>query len=136
MVVDDSAIIFDILDCAGAEEFVALRDQYYRNCDALIYCDSFEKGDEVEKIREVMETVLRIQDLQRFDQIPIIICRTKADMSLPFKNISKIMRFAKKNRIPVISTSAKTGTNVDLVFRTASRLAFSKSKRFQISMTD
>ena len=104
-----------------------MRDNYLWSVDCFVYCDTFEKGGEVQEMEQALSRCQKIKDVKDLSQLPVVLCRTKADLNLPFKDSRKVIGFAKANGYPLISCSAKTRTNVDLVFHTACRVA--KSKR-------
>ena len=110
--------------------------QVYRDADVLLYCDTFDRGNEIEEIQIVLKRCLDAKDLDSISEIPVVLCRTKGDLNLPFKDRQRVLRWAKFHNFPFISTSAKTPTNVDLVFETACRLAFLKAKKFELSRGD
>tara|TARA_B100001758_G_scaffold190722_1_gene167694 strand:+ start:2766 stop:3368 length:603 start_codon:yes stop_codon:yes gene_type:complete len=104
---------FEVWDTAGSEKYKSLLPIYYRNSKvALIVYDitnlkSFE--DAKNWIRELKEIL---------PDCFIILIGNKSDLIEKKKvDIDNSKTFAKKNNINFIETSAKTGYNVDKIFK-------------------
>ena len=115
-----------------------MRDLFFRTNHAIIFCDTFDEPGCVELMEEELKSFIRMQKdytyikpTMDYNEIPFVICRTKSDLNLPFKERHRVLRFAKEINAPLICCSAKENINVDIVFETAARVAFAKHPYFQ-----
>jgi len=112
--VDGVELVFNILDCAGAEEYSALRDQYIRKCKGAILVYDVTNRMTFDKIegyhREVTEN-------SESSYVSIVICGNKTDLS-GIRNVSteEGQSLAESLGCHFIETSAKTGENVEEAF--------------------
>ncbi|EGC36963.1 hypothetical protein DICPUDRAFT_168760 [Dictyostelium purpureum] len=108
------AVLLDILDTAGQEEYSCMRDQYVRTGDAFMLVFSVTSRSSFEEISILREHALRVKDR---DDVPFIIVGNKVDLDRE-RQVSKIEAesLARSLGIPYIETSAKTRVNIEESF--------------------
>ncbi|KAM9965776.1 hypothetical protein ACTFIR_005950 [Dictyostelium discoideum] len=113
------AVLLDILDTAGQEEYSAMRDQYVRTGDCFMIVFSIDSRTSFEEVSQLKEHIERVKDR---DDVPIIIVGNKVDLESR-RQVSRIEadRLARSLRVPYIETSAKTRINIEEAFFTLVR---------------
>ncbi|KAI1263819.1 ras-domain-containing protein [Xylariaceae sp. FL1019] len=114
MSVDQRQVVLEILDTAGTDQFVAMRDLYMKTGQGFLLVFSITSNSSLNEIAGLREEILRIKDDAN---IPIVICGNKADLE-DQRSVPKARGFAVSQRwsAPYYETSARTKTNVDEVF--------------------
>ena len=112
--VDGQTIIMQIWDTAGQEKYRSLGPIYYRNASAGIAVLDISFPDSLQRLQQW------IDDFRKFTDNPILyIVGNKTDIENPDLNMrSQIESFASKNSAETFFTSAKTGDNVNELFKT------------------
>lgn len=114
MVVDGNPTTVEILDTAGQEEYVSIRDKYLRRGDGYICVYSVTYEPTIHEVEAFVERIQRIKDVENF---PMVLAGNKADMEE-----SRVIdrdrgdELSGKIGCPFYETSAKTRQNVDEVF--------------------
>ena len=114
MVVDGNPSTVEILDTAGQEEYVSIRDKYLRRGDGYICVYSVTYEPTIHEVEAFVERIQRIKDVETF---PMVLAGNKADMEE-----SRVIdrergeQVAAKIGCKFYETSAKTRQNVDEVF--------------------
>uniref|UniRef100_A0A8C2QGP7 small monomeric GTPase n=1 Tax=Cricetulus griseus TaxID=10029 RepID=A0A8C2QGP7_CRIGR len=108
VVLHGKEVHIDILDAAGQEDYVAVRDNYFRSGAGFLYGIFTATADFREQILRVKED----------ENIPFFLVGNKSDLE-DKRQVS--VEEAKKNRteqwnVNYVETSAKTRANVDKVF--------------------
>ena len=80
MIVDNQDVTINILDTAGQEEYLALRDQYIRNGDGFVILYSITSNSSFLEISPIREQIYRILDKDFVDELPIAVCGNKLDL--------------------------------------------------------
>ncbi|KAI1335292.1 ras family-domain-containing protein [Xylariaceae sp. FL0016] len=112
--VDDRQVILEILDTAGTEQFVAMRDLYMKTGQGFLLVFSIDSTSSLSEIAGLREEIIRIKD---DENVPIVICGNKADLE-ESRTVPRTKGFAISQRwgAPYYESSARTKTNVDEVF--------------------
>jgi GTPase KRas len=113
-VVDGQSYLLEILDTAGQDEYVALRDQYMRNGDGFLCIYAITSTSSMNELLDLIEKIYRIKDNLN---VPIVIVGNKSDLANE-RNVSyqEGLELAKKYNTEYIETSAKNNTNVEQAF--------------------
>jgi len=124
MVVDDHAIVLDILDTAG--DNTAMREQYLRSTNAAIICFCPNQKESFDDISSTISQIERVKDVS-IESYPVVICATKSDLYAD-RVVSRedVKVLLKKYSIPesaYFETSAKSGSNVEDPFKQIARIA-------------
>ncbi len=133
MTVDKRAVIMDVLDTAGHEEYAALRDQWMRDSQAFLLCSPFEAPGSIKVLAAMYEQILKVKDVEA---VPVVLVRTKADLQLPFADKTMVMQWIERFGAGLVSTSSKTGVNVDEAFKMLTRIAVGMSQMVSPTRTD
>ena len=110
-----------ILDTAGQEKYLSVAKNFIRNVDGIIFTFDLTQKITFENIKTWLMTSDEItQGYQK------ILVGNKSD--LPDKIISeeKAKNFGEKYKMKYFETSAKDGTNVDVIFREIAQLILEK----------
>eukprot|EP01087_Luapelamoeba_hula_P009864 TRINITY_DN257_c0_g1_i1.p1 TRINITY_DN257_c0_g1~~TRINITY_DN257_c0_g1_i1.p1 ORF type:complete len:204 (-),score=29.37 TRINITY_DN257_c0_g1_i1:175-786(-) len=112
--VGDAECILDIIDTAGQDDFMAIRESYYKDGDGFIIVYDVTQRTTYADVPEFHAAILRVKDTST---VPCILVGNKADM----EDKRKIARneaegLAKKLQCRFIETSAKQRKNVDEMF--------------------
>ena len=112
--VDGRQVILEILDTAGTEQFVAMRDLYMKTGQGFLLVFSITSQSSLAELSGLREEIIRIKD---DDYIPIVICGNKADLE-DMRAVPRTKGFSisQKWGAPYYEASARTRTNVDEVF--------------------
>lgn len=112
--VDGRQVILEILDTAGTEQFVAMRDLYMKTGQGFLLVFSITSASSLNELEGLREEILRIKD---DDNVPMVIVGNKADLE-EARAIPRAKGFAisQKWGAPYYEASARTRTNVDEVF--------------------
>jgi len=110
MVIDDEEYILEILDTAGQEEYLALRDSYCRRGQGFLIVYSVTDHDTFETLNGFREQILRVKE---DNSTPIIIVGNKADLTqLRQVEFAEGKEWAQTHNCSFVETSAKTRLNV------------------------
>ncbi|KAN0035722.1 hypothetical protein ACTA71_005010 [Dictyostelium dimigraforme] len=114
------AVLLDILDTAGQEEYSAMRDQYVRTGDCFMIVFSVDSRSSFEEVLQLKQHIERVKD--RDGDVPIIIVGNKVDLESR-RQVSRVEadQLARSCRVPYIETSAKTRFNIEEAFFTLVR---------------
>jgi len=112
--VNEIPCILDIIDTAGQDDFMAIRESYYKDGDGFIIVYDVTQRTTFADVSEFHAAILRVKDCQ---VVPCILVGNKADIDDKRKiNRSEGEALAKKLTCRFIETSAKNKTNVDEMF--------------------
>ncbi|GKT62390.1 ras family protein [Colletotrichum tofieldiae] len=127
--VDGRQVVLEILDTAGTEQFVAMRDLYMKSGQGFILVFSITSSSSMTEIEMLREEITRIKD---DDNVPIVIVGNKADLEEQ-RSVPRQRAFACSQMwdAPYYETSARTRTNVDAVFIDICRQLLMKDEKFQ-----
>jgi len=125
--VDNENYILEVLDTAGTEQFAQLRNLYVKNGMGFILVFSIISKVSFTEITDLREQILRVKET---DDVPIVVVGNKIDLEekrqIPRKEAETLCRGF---HCEYLETSAKTNTNVELVFQTIVRLISAKRPR-------
>lgn len=115
--IDGQQCMLEILDTAGTEQFTAMRDLYMKNGQGFILVYSIIAQSTFNDLPDLRDQILRVKDK---DVVPMLLVGNKADLT-DQRVISTEQgdELAKKfGNCAFLEASAKTRTNVDLIFST------------------
>ncbi|KAL2149890.1 hypothetical protein VTH82DRAFT_7566 [Thermothelomyces myriococcoides] len=112
--VDGRQVVLEILDTAGTEQFVAMRDLYMKTGHGFLLVFSISSKTSFEELEMLRDDIIRVKD---DEEIPMVIVGNKADLE-DQRAVDRAKAFALSQRwnAPYYETSARTRTNVDEVF--------------------
>jgi small GTP-binding protein len=113
--VDGRQVILEILDTAGTEQFVAMRDLYMKSGQGFLLVFSITSKSSLQELVGLREEIIRIKDDVN---VPIVIVGNKADLE-DQRQVDRAKAFSVSQRwnAPYYETSARTRSNVDECFR-------------------
>ncbi|KAJ2984901.1 hypothetical protein NUW58_g5819 [Xylaria curta] len=114
MTIDQRQVMLEILDTAGTDQFVAMRDLYMKTGQGFLLVFSITSAASLNEIAGLREEIIRIKD---DETVPIVICGNKADLE-EHRAVSRARGWEVSQRwgAPYYETSARNKTNVDEVF--------------------
>ncbi|RWA06512.1 hypothetical protein EKO27_g8593 [Xylaria grammica] len=77
MTVDQRQVVLEILDTAGTDQFVAMRDLYMKTGQGFLLVFSITSTTSLSEIAGLRDEIIRIKD---DENVPIVICGNKADL--------------------------------------------------------
>ncbi|KAF4993058.1 hypothetical protein FGRMN_6746 [Fusarium graminum] len=80
--------MLDILDTAGQEEYIALRDQWIRDCEAVVLIYSISSRSSFSRIKRFYDQVERVRD----KSTPICLVGNKSDKLRPEESLFSLVR--------------------------------------------
>ncbi|KAI1479797.1 hypothetical protein K445DRAFT_232457 [Daldinia sp. EC12] len=112
--VDGRQVVLEILDTAGTEQFVAMRDLYMKTGQGFLLVYSITSSSSLTELAGLRDEIIRIKDDAT---VPIVICGNKADLE-DQRSVPRTKGFQISERwgAPYYEASARTRTNVDEVF--------------------
>lgn len=113
MIINDQNVTINILDTAGQEEYLALRDQYIRNGDGFVILYSITSNSSFLEISPIREQIYRILDRDFIDELPIAVCGNKLDLKEHREvTYEEVNNLTKTWNVIFKETSAKLKINV------------------------
>ncbi|KAK1768787.1 ras family-domain-containing protein [Phialemonium atrogriseum] len=112
--IDGRQVVLEILDTAGTDQFVAMRDLYMKTGQGFLLVFSITSKSSLAELVNLREEIIRIKD---DESVPIVIAGNKADLE-DQRAVERAKAFSLSQRweAPYYETSARTKTNVDEVF--------------------
>ncbi|KAI1140813.1 ras-domain-containing protein [Hypoxylon sp. FL0543] len=112
--VDGRQVVLEILDTAGTEQFVAMRDLYMKTGQGFLLVFSITSSSSLAELAGLRDEIIRIKDDAN---VPIVICGNKADLE-DQRSVPRTKGFQISQRwgAPYYEASARTRSNVDEVF--------------------
>jgi small GTP-binding protein len=122
--VDGQNYILEILDTAGTEQFAQLRNLYVKNGMGFVLVFSLASKSSFLEISELREQIVRVKEST---EVPMVVVGNKADLEEVRQVARKEAETLCRNfGCEYIESSAKTNTNIDLIFHTLVRIITSK----------
>lgn len=112
---DGGACMLEILDTAGQEEYMVMRDQYIRPGEGFLLVYSIDNRSSFESIGETRDSVIRVKE---DELVPIVLVATKADLPDEIRKTTtnEGQELAKLYDCPFVETSAKLRSKVESAF--------------------
>ncbi|KAJ6249146.1 ras gtpase-related [Anaeramoeba flamelloides] len=120
--VDDEAVMLEILDTAGQEEYSAMREHYLEKGEGFLFVYSILNRDSFITIPKYIKLLQQVKDSQQekignnenFVQPPIVIVGNKIDLEKKRKvKRQELEKLAQTFKCPCFEASAKTRKNVE-----------------------
>jgi len=117
--IDGQQCMLEILDTAGTEQFTAMRDLYMKNGQGFVLVYSIIAQSTFNDLPDLRDQILRVKDK---DEVPMVLVGNKCDLTdQRVISTEQGEELAKKFSCAFLEASAKTRTNVDLIFNTLIR---------------
>ncbi|KAG5929953.1 Ras- protein rsr1 [Claviceps sorghi] len=129
--VDGRQVVLEILDTAGTEQFVAMRDLYMKTGQGFLLVFSITSPSSLNELAGLREEIIRIKD---DETVPMVIVGNKADLE-ESRVVQRAKGFSISQRwgAPYYESSARTRTNVDEVFIDLCRQMLRKDDEYHAS---
>ncbi|KAF8339891.1 ras protein, partial [Cantharellus anzutake] len=113
-VIDQEVALLDVLDTAGQEEYIAMREQYVKSGEGFLLVYSITSRNSFEEISPLHQQILRVKDQ---DSWPMVIVGNKCDLEYERQvGMNEGRDLAKHFGCGFLETSAKLRINVDNAF--------------------
>lgn len=117
--IDGQQCMLEILDTAGTEQFTAMRDLYMKNGQGFVLVYSIIAQSTFNDLPDLRDQILRVKDK---DEVPMVLVGNKCDLTdQRVISTEQGQELANKFNSAFLEASAKTKTNVDLIFNTLIR---------------
>ena len=111
LTVDDETCLLEILDTAGQEEYLAMRDQHISQGQGFVLVYAVDNRNTFDQLPQLYNSITRVKES---DAAPCVIMGNKADMTDKKVQAQEGKDMAKKlGNSPFFETSAKTRLNVE-----------------------
>ena len=126
--IDNRKIKLEIWDTAGQEIYRSLTKNFYRRADAFLFVFDVTNEKSYEHIKDWLIEVEELgKDLKK------ILIANKIDLkNKRIINKERMEKFAEKNNMKFFETSAKEGTNVDIIFTEIAKLILQNKSEKEI----
>ena len=115
--VDDEAVVLEILDTAGQDEFTAMQSQWISFGNAFIILYDVTKRASYDRARNFHHKILMVNDCDQKSQPPIILLGNKIDLVEQREiRTEEGEELAKEIGATFFETSALTDTNITEAF--------------------
>ncbi|KAI0313179.1 rap 1A [Amylostereum chailletii] len=113
--VDDELFMIEVLDTAGAEQYITLNEMYIRTGRGFILVFSLTQEASLREIETLRQQIYRIKGED--SRVPIILVGTKLDLNLEREvPLSTIQEISARWDVPYFETSAKRNWHVQEAF--------------------
>eukprot|EP01117_Protostelium_nocturnum_P015936 TRINITY_DN620_c0_g1_i1.p1 TRINITY_DN620_c0_g1~~TRINITY_DN620_c0_g1_i1.p1 ORF type:complete len:197 (-),score=70.27 TRINITY_DN620_c0_g1_i1:200-790(-) len=111
---DGKQYMVEVLDTAGQETFMSMRDLYLRSGNAFLLMYAITSNNSFSEIQSLPQ---QIRVIKESHLVPIVVCANKSDLEKD-REVSHQQgeEWTKEVKCPFFSTSAKDRTNVDEAF--------------------
>ncbi|KAH8797183.1 24 kDa ras-like protein [Flagelloscypha sp. PMI_526] len=113
--IDGEAVILDVLDTAGQEEYRAMRQEYLRTREGFLIVYSITSRASFDMLPALYEEILRVKDA---DEWPVVLAGNKCDLEYE-REVTPSDGRNMSNRLhgaPIVECSAKWRLNIDESF--------------------
>jgi len=118
--IDGQQCMLEILDTAGTEQFTAMRDLYMKNGQGFVLVYSIIAQSTFNDLPDLRDQILRVKDK---DQVPMVLVGNKSDLTdQRVISTEQGEDRAKLFNCSFVEASAKSRSNIDLIFNTLIRL--------------
>lgn len=112
--VDGEQVMLDILDTAGQEEYLAMREQYMRTGEGFLLVYAINSRNSLDELQTFYEQIQRVKDS---DNVPVLVVGNKSDLEIERQvSYEEGLAFAQSLNCPFLETSAKQRINVEEAF--------------------
>lgn len=112
--VDNEQVVLDILDTAGQEEYLAMREQYMRTGEGFLLVYAINSRNSMEELQTFYEQIQRVKDSEN---VPVLVVGNKSDLEIERQvSYEEGLAFARALNCPFLETSAKQRINVEEAF--------------------
>mmetsp|Transcript_23313 Transcript_23313/g.41223 ORF Transcript_23313/g.41223 Transcript_23313/m.41223 type:complete len:197 (-) Transcript_23313:71-661(-) len=115
---DDQQYIFEFWDTAGQERYEAITPLYYRSAEAAVIVFDLTLAESFTKAKEWLK---RLRKERPDPDMPIALAGNKSDCEKRAIDEEELRAFVEENGLQYYETSAKTGDNVDSMFKAIAR---------------
>lgn len=113
-IVDNEQVMLDVLDTAGQEEYLAMREQYMRTGEGFLLVYAINSRNSLEELQVFFELIQRVKDTEN---VPVFLVGNKSDLEIERQvSFEEGAAFAKSLGCPFLETSAKQRINVEEAF--------------------
>ncbi|KAJ3007103.1 UNVERIFIED_CONTAM: Ras GTPase ras2 [Siphonaria sp. JEL0065] len=114
VLVDGEECFLEIIDTAGQDEFLGMRDQWFREGDGFLLVYSITSRQSFNYIKQYHKEMIRARTTSEFVYAPVVIVGNKTDLAGEREvSAQEGIDLAKLFRCEFIETSAKTKYNVE-----------------------
>lgn len=124
LTIDNNHFQFTIWDCSGAERFMSIIRSYYDKTIGIIIVYDISDPNAFENIQKWYDQFNNVKQYQQCQYFTGIIVGNKTDKKTDKNNLNqsnvakeKILKYADQIGFGYIETSAKTGENVDQIYK-------------------
>eukprot|EP01089_Gocevia_fonbrunei_P012291 TRINITY_DN2863_c0_g3_i1.p1 TRINITY_DN2863_c0_g3~~TRINITY_DN2863_c0_g3_i1.p1 ORF type:complete len:197 (-),score=44.19 TRINITY_DN2863_c0_g3_i1:87-677(-) len=112
--IDDFECVLDIIDTAGQDDFMAIRESYYQEGEGFLCVYDITSPQTFHDVESFHNAILRVKDA---DNVPFLLVGNKSDLE-PKRKVTKEQgqQLASKLNCKWMETSAKSRENVDAIF--------------------
>ncbi|KAG9390529.1 Small GTPase superfamily [Carpediemonas membranifera] len=113
--IDGKQVMLDILDTAGQDDFVSVRDSYFGAGEGFLLVFDVSSRSSLEEIESLRDQILRVKDAKKF---PMVMVGNKCDLPAEEHKVSEdeARALAESFGIPFFKTSAKEQINIEESF--------------------
>lgn len=112
--VDNEQVVLDILDTAGQEEYLAMREQYMRTGEGFLLVYAINSKNSLDELQVFYEQIQRVKDS---DNVVVLVVGNKSDLESERQvSYEEGLAFARLLSCPFMETSAKQRINVEEAF--------------------
>jgi small GTP-binding protein len=126
--VDDHNFMLEIMDTAGTESFLAMRDLYIKNAQGFILLYSVISRSTFTELEAIKTQILHVKDYVDASQIPLVLAGNKCDLEgmreVSFEEGEKLAE--SWGNCVFMETSAKSVINIEEMFEEVTRQVLRK----------
>jgi len=136
--VDDRNFMLEIMDTAGTESFLAMRDLYIKNAQGFVLMYSIISRSTFTELEQIKNQIINVKEESDAKQVPMILIGNKCDLeSMREVSYEQGEELAKAwGDCAFMETSAKSFINIDEAFEEVTRQVLRKIPSMQGDVTE
>ena len=111
--VDNTSVLLNVWDTAGQERFQSLIPLYLRSANACLVVTDISSGSYLQQLENITQNLKAIMP----ENVNLIVVGNKRDKVPSDFDFSPLIDWAAKNKMSYSIVSAKTGENIDFLFK-------------------